>query len=103
VWILNQIVPSVTEQNWKLLPCGPRHNSERGEAKGVAVSEIEKIRKRVALGEADKFHRDVAGRRGLLHIHEEGVPSQVGVESVPDAKLVKVVGIPIKNHQDDGT
>jgi len=50
VRILDQIVPSVTEQNWKLLPRGSRLNGERGEAKNVAVAEIEEIRKRVTLG-----------------------------------------------------
>jgi hypothetical protein len=103
VRILDQIVPSVTEQNWKLLPCGARLNSERGEAKDVAVAEIEEIRKCATLGEANKLHRYVAGHPGLLHIHEEGVLSQVVVEPPADAKLVKMVGIPIKDRQDDGT
>src|SRR5215469_1742348 len=92
VRILDQIVPSVTEQNWKLLPCGAQLNSERGEAKDVAVAEIEVIRKRITLGEANKLHRYVAGHSGLLHILEEGVLSQVGVEPPADAKLVKLVG-----------
>jgi len=71
VRILDQVVPSVTEQNWKLLPRGSRLNGKRGEAKIVAVAEIEEIRKRVTLGEANKLHRYVAGHPGLLHIREE--------------------------------